>query len=121
MQKSTLEKLKPRWGLDPHSDTVWTLLPAELRRHKIELSSQFFFAVHDWSKRKMCHINFQPIRLRFSIKTNGDLASRVFSRFKPFVSCYFHWLLVIFTHQLIGCCDNVGFGITTLIPKRPNI
>ena len=43
MQKSTLEKLKPQWGLDPqHSDTVWTLLPAELRRHKLELNSQFF-------------------------------------------------------------------------------
>lgn len=49
-----------------------------------------------------------------------DLATRIFPRFKKFTYCAFnpHWLLVIFSFLLIGCCDFSGFGLTTFHRKQ---
>ena len=49
-----------------------------------------------------------------------DLATRIFPRFKKFTYCAFnpHWLLVIFSFLLIGCCDFSGFGLMTFHRKQ---
>ena len=51
-------------------------------------------------------------------KTNqnsGAVFSRAFDSFVGLISS--HWLLRVFTFILIGCCDNFGFGFTTLNRK----
>ena len=71
-----------------------------------------FLSFSDW------FVRLQPLPqpIRFKTKTNRDMVTRVFPRFRQFASFHFEFSLAlkVFSCLLIGGCRYSGFGFTTL-------
>ena len=77
-----------------------------------------FTVLFDWS-RKLAPPS-QPIRCKLKPIAPWSLAfSRATGRLHAFTSSC-HWLPLIISFTLIGCCDYFGFGFRHSIEKRSN-